>query len=186
MIKSMTGFGEVADDIYLQVQARTDNCMIAGGYARDLKFSRPARDMDIIVYGTPAYYATVVPLMRYLQNAGLLDEESTSECYDEYEALSYRLLGVLKTTCNVDIIFWGDDYKTEQDVIDTFDYNINQFVLRTSLDGTMPTAEYLGKNYGALQQVRDDGITAKRKKHVEDIAWEAGWRIPPSDLAGLL
>ena len=94
------------------------HCVIAGGYARDKYYNRTPRDLDIAVYGPQ-----VDELFKTIIGQEFPDSWVVHTSYADQGAIH----GVIKHG-NVDFIFHKDAL-SEQDVVNKFDCNLNQFIL---------------------------------------------------------
>lgn len=147
-------------------------CAIVGGYPRDHYFGRTPKDADIVVYGlNDTSYDLVYQWERVMSGCNmLLDIELAESSMTE----AIRVQEVFKLSGNIDVIFMKPDYDTLTKVLESFDHNICQFVLR---DDNVP--EFVGSNFGVLtcNEERADPITTKRRAHIQSIAKEVGWVV---------
>ena len=149
---------------------------VAGGYPRDLANGLTPRDCDIVLFGfgsSPAIYQFEQGLVDFVHSLGIYSAET---CGAEYE--NPRIGGVIKTTENIDLISWSPEHQTVKDVVDNFDYNINQYIMARGLSG-----EYLirfqGLDFGVLQQLRNSDVTPERKSKMIEHALRMDWKVPP-------
>lgn len=143
---------------------------ILGGYPRDLAAGRKPKDMDICVYGQAAQ-EVVHELRNWLDYAEILQdayEESTASASGDK-----NVQDVYTLKCNVDIIFWK--CQTEREVLDGFDFNINQYKL-VDLHGETGI-EFLGDSMGELVPIRElSELSSARVDHMIGIAKQIGWQ----------
>lgn len=143
---------------------------ILGGYPRDLAAGRTPKDMDICVYSINTR-GDMYNLRAWLEESLLLkdtyEESSASASGDRNVQDVYTL------TCGIDIIFWKCD--TEREVLDGFDFNINQYKLVDLHEET--GIEFLGDSMGDLVPIRElSELSSARVDHMIDIAKQIGWQ----------
>lgn len=147
---------------------------ILGGYPRDLAMGREPKDLDICVYNYHPTDTAEIKFSKILQS-WLEERNMIREAYDEHHPSAQqdcRVYHVVSLHCGVDIIFWDADTKWE--VINNFDFNINQYELALSADNFTPI--YHGNNHGILQFVRPhDDLTQERVDKITGIADSLGW-----------
>lgn len=150
----------------------TPQVAIAGGYPRDLLLGREPKDLDIIV-------ADLNDFGLELVHAALKDIGCVLEIFSDNPPSAKgnpRVKAVIKAAEDIDIIFWDNSFKTIQDIVNNFDFNINQFVL--DLRWEHPSY-FLGDiaDYGKLVQIRESefAVSQKRKLKVIKIAEELNW-----------
>lgn len=151
---------------------------VLGGYPRDLYFNREPRDMDVCVYdiksSTILFLDRIQKLHDYLHINNLWESEFATD--SKYP--SDRIYGGIKTTLNVDIIFWLDNFQTKEDVLSMFDFNINQFILgRDENTGTTVPRAWGGMdNFGHLTQLRNSEIMDERVRKITKLATYVNWK----------
>jgi len=145
---------------------------IAGGYARDLFFGVMPKDIDVVVVG----HMDPTRLLDAMKEHGYVLTESDEE-YPESEATWTH---VYQFSCphklDVDVLV-----SPEADVlaaIDTFDCNLNQFILRNG----EPT--YLGGGNAVLRFIGTD-VSDERRAYIESKARDLGWVVPVTPVAEL-
>jgi len=150
---------------------------VLGGYPRDLHFGRTPRDMDVCCWNckpeTVLWRNRYVKLLTYLQETGLY--KSDFAVNSEYP--SDRIFGGLRTTVNVDIIFWVENFNSAEAILGWFDYNINQFrLVRDEYTGVTAGAPWEHMfNYGRLKQLRETELSEVRIKNTLKLAKDVGW-----------
>ena len=154
---------------------------ILGGYPRDVFYNKQPRDLDVCIYnigtGTDSFIQIMNELTFFLADEGLFQSEHYSDQNPQYD--DERIYCVIKTKLDVDLIFWGDAYCTQDSVLYEFDYNLNQFELRLNLDNgmnAMPVPHC--ENYGILTQLRGYDVPATRKERMEALAESYSWSNP--------
>lgn len=137
---------------------------IAGGYARDLFFGVMPKDIDVIVVGHADMAALVVAMKEH---GYALDDSADASGEDSTwkQVLQFSCPGKL----DVDVLV---SYENDLlSAIDTFDCNLNQFILRNG------EPSYLGGGNAVLRftgrQVSDD-----RRAYIEQKARDLGWVVP--------
>lgn len=165
--------------------------VIAGGFARDLFFGLEPKDCDIIIFGDNAdEFEQVLNLGRW-ENTGEVDEVFGGFCKtnvaaplrltDELfmggnwcamygdksseEATLDRVLGVYQMPhINVDLIVY-EDCDTALEVIDAFDFNVNQFAIAQNLEDKKYFPNYFGTtDLRELILVRNDASGYRQLK----------------------
>lgn len=152
---------------------------VLGGYPRDVYFGRSPRDMDVCCWNnktaTVLWRNRLLRLMSYLQDNELyMDDFEVDSDYP-----SDRIYGGIKTTISVDIIFWKEDYKSPDDILSMFDYNINQFMLSTDwVTGNVQALPWEKmNNFGTLTQLRDSELSDLRIHKTKVLAANVGWKV---------
>lgn len=142
---------------------------IAGGYARDLFFGVMPKDIDVIVVGHADMAALVVAMKEHGYALDASDDAS-GEASTWKEVLQFSCPGKL----DVDVLV-----SYENDIlsaVDTFDCNLNQFILRNG------EPSYLGGGNAVLRftgrQVSED-----RRAYIEQKARDLGWVVPITPVA---
>lgn len=137
-------------------------CGIVGGYARDTFFDIPPKDLDICVaMGTePDYYgvdAVIEEVRRALEQEfyreKVVPHMNIAGMYNDHA--SDRACGVFQFPDHgIDVILYKDCVNM-QEVIESFDFNINQFGMDGEYDDE---PRYLGSTplVAGLVKVRDD------------------------------
>lgn len=138
--------------------------VIAGGYARDLKYGRMPKDLDIhIIMDLEAFLA----IDNYLYKRKLGVPHGSGHMYEELD----RVSGVLKMVGNVDLVFWKN-VSTTQELVDNFDLNLNQYVY----DVETGTVHFAGTNEGEVRITRPYEVNRiKRIQKMIGIAEGIGW-----------
>lgn len=143
---------------------------ILGGYPRDLAAGRTPKDMDICVYSINTR-GDMYKLREWLKESLIL-----KDAYEESSASASgdrNVQDVYTLTCGVDIIFWKCN--TEREVLDGFDFNINQYKLVNTCGETC--VEFHGESMGELKPVRElSELSSVRVEHIIDIAKQIGWQ----------
>jgi len=145
---------------------------VAGGWCRDVNQQQKPKDIDIIVsnwdYISKGQHDELDVFVKdYLET----DHTKTTDD-DAYEG--GRLKRVLTLKGGIDIIFWSPEYKTVEDVVDAFDFNINQFML-----STMGEIVFMGENKGVLHVTVDrlTELSMARLDKMRGKATDLGWDI---------
>lgn len=158
--------------------------VIAGGYPRDLAFNRQPKDLDICVYNTTKKAWDEFVRQMYVYDL-------VQELYEHISAPSRteddRVYEVIQAKGNIDIILWEDRFESMEDVLNNFDFNINQWILSfpCDYDGSPYTQDpmplYVGtpSDYGELIDIRNDGYSVSncRRAKMENLAKELNWSI---------
>lgn len=166
---------EQVDKVLTKLKSLLFDFSILGGYARDLHYGLTPKDIDVCIYNYhPLDHAESQfrqMLLEYLDKEDLL-----KEVHSEGSANSdSRVHLVLSLTCGMDLIFW--EAKDKWDVLNNFDFNINQFEYNWETKKT----EFLGSNQGELVQIRQDFRTeeqlTKRLTRCKEIAEAIHWSV---------
>jgi hypothetical protein len=137
------------------------DAIVAGGYPRDLAFGEIPKDMDIFVVD----FNSVLDLCDSLNIRYTLFEnyESTGE--------TNRFGRVLKIG-DVDIIECATHIEHPiNQVLDLFDYNINQWCLIND------KPVFVGQNFGTLERASKECVTEKRIQYITKKAIKRGWNV---------
>jgi len=143
-----------------------------GGYARDLYHGLTARDIDVCIWGADEKLMLEInSALSYLDlcpaNYSLPKNYGTE-----------RVARVIKTRCNVDLIFWGAQYKHWSDIIFDFDCNMSQYMLQPTHIGTQNPI-FLGDSFGILtpNKGRITPVTTSmlRMERMEEVAINIEW-----------
>jgi len=143
---------------------------VAGGFARDLYFGVTPKDVDIIIYKNPQHGAGLFSYEELPESISSYIEDvlDVPNCYtclayhlqegNTNQTTSDRLDMVFKMPgTGVDVIFYNK-CDTEQDVVDNFDCNLNQF----GYDRKMDNSFYIGRSSLAqFRLVREDASDAR-------------------------
>ena len=132
---------------------------IAGGYARDTYYGVVPKDKDIIIVSLED--EQLEALEDFLNP--LLDIEKLAEDYD-----NSRIIKIWQLKGDIDVIY--NSANTLEEAIDTFDYNINQYVM------VEDRAVFLGSNEGTLVQLNPK-VTEHRKEYMITKAKELEWKV---------
>lgn len=140
------------------------NTRIAGGFCRDVYFGETPKDIDIVVasqsiHDDPAEaHRMLGDILTYLgvHHLGFrMYSEGTSD----------RIVGGFKCVGNIDVVLY--DCKDTFEAIDSFDFNLNQFVLM-GLSGTHADSfkvMFAGhKHWRDFEAVREDFTEERRQK----------------------
>lgn len=141
--------------------------VVMGGYPRDLASGREPKDLDICVYSTDIHSKSWKVLVSMLNELDMLDSRFLG--MPEYQ--DSRVLEVIKLKCKIDIVVWNRQSILE--IINSFDYNINQWLLIDE----RPT--FFGDNFGVLTQIKAEGynVSELREQHIIAIAQELNWDV---------
>ena len=133
------------------LRAEGIDCLIAGGFARDVFFEATPKDIDIICAGVPHEVI-----------ATLFEETGTlTRSYPKYNGPeSDRLAGVWKILdTNIDVILY--EVESAHDAVMMFDYNLNQFIY----DEVAEQSHYIGEgSWQRLVRLRDDARGSRQEK----------------------
>lgn len=156
---------------------------LVGGAVRDAYHSRAATDHDIAVWAWKVN--DVVDIQFALEELGYVEElgNDVAPAY-EGEARTGLYECVLQYSHNVhpsvDILVYNPEFGTLGDVLNAFDYNINQFAI--TLDDVdksqRQTAYYGGDQLYQLRRLASPSITEERADRVYGIALAYGWKLP--------
>ena len=162
---------------------------ILGGYARDLHHGVTPKDLDIVLYNIKGHElpnkedgifgsCPLQKLYDYLESTGMYGDEIAleaggSEGMDGDEEALNRLHGVFKLKGNIDLIMYNEEFYSKYDVMDSFDYNINQYELVIDENGN-GTSTYYGEREGLLLPVRSR-LTTERAAYMHIKGCELGW-----------
>lgn len=150
---------------------------IAGGYARDMHFGREPKDMDIGVFNLDV--TDIVNIVSLLEAYDLIVESYIDE--DELMQAHYEgnhIAGIVTCVGDIDLIFCNKEVTTAGEWINTFDYNINQFLL------VEDEPIFIGENYGTLHFYNSNTNRAnkciERRDKMVKLADDAmcGWVVP--------
>lgn len=146
------------------------DCAIAGGAVRDSYFGKEPKDIDIVVWNCTTQ-AQALALQNELTALGFVYNNVKAESLDpEYK--DCRCAGVWEFGTSFDVILYGSSYTTEEQVMEAFDFNINQFV---SSDGK-EMRQYIqdGHKDGVLSQLRET-VSKQRTAKIVAYAQSVGW-----------
>lgn len=133
------------------LRAEGIDCIIAGGFARDVFFEATPKDIDIICGGADHFTIST-----------LFEETGTlTRSYPKYNGPeSDRLAGVWKILdTNIDVILY--EVPTALEAVGKFDYNLNQFVYNEETE----TSHYVGDGtWKRLVRLRDDARGSRQEK----------------------
>ncbi|CBY88553.1 hypothetical protein [Pantoea phage LIMEzero] len=124
--------------------------VVAGGFARDTAAGVPPKDADICVYGGTLRNAFMANLPDYMFDWAESNGLPYSKAYSYGTGASdfdVRIDGVVKLG-QVDIIFYHEA-RCWQEIVDKFDFNINQFYFPSSI----PVRDYGTHGRGEPQLV---------------------------------
>lgn len=152
---------------------------VLGGYPRDMHYSRQPKDLDICVYNYHPNDIAEIKLTDMLHN-WLTRNGIKVKVYAENASASGddRVYTVWTLDIGVDIIFWNE--KTKYEVLQNFDFNINQFELDIST-GEVVRHLKVPELDNELVMLRDlfqyNTDPVERILHVIDIATDIGWDV---------
>lgn len=171
---------QLIQQLFKKMETLLFDFAVLGGYPRDIHFGRTPKDLDICVYNyTPHDIADnkfTAMLGGWLyQNKITVVRHYSESCASASGDSRVHMVWTL--SCGVDIIFWNAKTKTE--VLQNFDFNINQFELDTI------TGEAIDRRSNSdnkeLMMLRDlfqyNDNPEERIIHVMQIAKEVGWDI---------
>ncbi len=168
-----------AHQVCAMLEAFGFNVMVSGGYPRDLFYGETPKDVDIAVYNIGDKTTELATITEVFRKAGWLTHEflnapSLSEPSEKH------IFTVLKLEHDVDVICFNPDITTEREVLDTYDYNINQFVAtwQDLIYDLPPGILFKGEDGGVLRRLNDsDTIRETRAQKMEDYANRVGWLV---------
>ncbi|NRA77151.1 MAG: hypothetical protein HRU18_02990 [Pseudoalteromonas sp.] len=165
----------VANTIVAFINTLPDtHCTIAGGFPRDIYLGNAPRDIDIIVAQQGYKEFSLDILFKIEQFLKTLGNVETHLDYDDSQAKNEAISVCFKIPelC-IDIILFSRGYDTFQSVIQSFDANINMFIL-DSVDGQV---KFLGQNQGTLEFSNYPMCTPApyRMNKILKLAQAAGW-----------
>lgn len=137
-------------DLKERLEALGFSVVIAGGFARDVYFSEPPKDLDIIVAMPGEVPDAIKQVSDALDTLGVVHQR-----FHMYNAATTdRLQGGCKCVGNVDVISYN--IVNAHEATEFFDFNLNQFVLMGS-DFETAYVVYAGDtDWHELQEVRAD------------------------------
>lgn len=160
----------LADDL----RAEGFSVVIAGGFARDVYFGVPPKDIDIVVAAGSIHDDVAeahVMLGQILRDLNV--DHLGFRMYSE--SASDRLVGGFKCVGNVDVVLY--DTKLALEAVEAFDFNLNQFVLTgRTMDSAFVTYEGT-ESYHELVPVRED-YTPERLAKMKEKFLDLTWRYP--------
>ena len=133
------------------LRAEGIDCIIAGGFARDVFFEADPKDIDIICGGVDHYTISTL----------FVETGTLTRSYPKYNGPeSDRLAGVWKILdTNIDVILY--EVPTALEAVGKFDYNLNQFVFNEETE----TSHYVGDGtWKRLVRLRDDARGSRQEK----------------------
>ena len=137
---------------------------IAGGYARDLFFGVMPKDIDVVVVG-------------HMDPSRLLDAMKeygyTLECNNEASGNASVWNNVYQFSCpnKLDVDVLVSPQSSVLEAINTFDCNLNQFILWNG------EPSYLGGGNAVLRFIGSD-VDDARRAYIESKARDLGWIVP--------
>lgn len=153
-----------------QLEALGFSVVIAGGFARDVYFNEPPKDIDIVV----AMGGIEEPMLAVGKALELLNV--TCVPFHMYNGASEdRIIGGFKCTGNVDVVL----YEVRNALHSTyyFDFNLNQFLLKGD-DFDSAYVHYVGDtSFHDLVPVRQD-FSEDRHNKMRDKWLNLTWRYP--------
>ena len=146
---------------------------ILGGYARDIHHGKEPKDLDIIIYNTDYISnGTMSDLREHFKDLVSKDHsKKPSSCSSGRirEVITLEVDGM-----QVDLIFWHPRFKTVDDVVNNFDYNINQY----HFDPSNHVTVFLGENEGVVTRITKEPLKPERNLRIAEIAVGMGWELP--------
>lgn len=156
----------------IQVLKRLDHYnipfVIAGGYPRDIALGNKPNDIDIFILHKKSTHTEV--FLLYMEDAY---HKCSCHEYDDTDFNSYKY-DVKGTQINIIVDHVSDSVI---DVINDFDFNINQFVLTSSRYYESFCVQYLGGSFGKLQVVSKGSVTEERMSRFKQMAKDTGWLV---------
>jgi hypothetical protein len=163
---------------------------LVGGAVRDAYHHRTATDHDIAVWGHGSRN-DITAIQVALEELGYAEESYHDENPDypeESGASDGRYECIIqysheKHPC-VDILVFSSEFSQLSDVLDSFDYNLNQFAIRfdnTALSQRQ-TAYYGGDQLFVLKQLRSSKVTEERAHRMQAMACDYGWKVEREDV----
>lgn len=156
-------------DLFSALQALGFNVVIAGGFCRDVYFSEPPKDMDIIVAG-----AEMESIDAALTSLGVVHQGF--HMYNE--ASGDRIIGGFKCEGNVDIVLYN--VATALTAVEYFDFNLNQFVLMGDEFDTAYVVYAGDTSWHELEPVRKD-YSMERFGKMREKFINLTWRYPENE-----
>ena len=152
--------------------------VIAGGYPRDLYYGLEPRDMDICIFGVGSAEKNIAINQMY-DVLSKSNQMLSSIQVDDEDYPHDRIDAVFKTTYDVDVIIYKDSFESAQSVLDSFDFNINQFVLYKLAyrDKYTEMMWPFMEKHGKLIQLREESISPERKAKMVLKAKQCNWSI---------
>ena len=166
----------VALDIAAKLEALGFSVVIAGGFARDVYFQEPPKDLDIVI-GVGSLKAGEE--MEAVKQALALLEVTAQGFHMYNESTDDRIVGGFKCVGNVDVVLYR--VKEATAAVDCFDFNLNQFVLLGdgSFEGSY--VAYAGDSpWHELTPVRSD-YSQERSNKMREKWLNLSWRYPEND-----
>lgn len=152
---------------------------LVGGAVRDAYHHRQATDHDIAVWRCDSINDVVdigyaLEELGYVQEAYHEDDpeynadaaDGRYECIIEYSHPLYPA---------VDILVFSSEFGELSDVLDSFDFNLNQFAQRIRGCGDERITFYGGDQLYSLKQLRSSTVTEERRQRMIDKALDYGW-----------
>lgn len=161
---------KVACDVMELIRRLGIDCAIAGGAVRDSYFGVEARDIDIVVWNC-TNQEQALALQNELTALGFVCNNTKADSLDpNYK--DCRCAGVWEYGTSFDVILYGQEYTTLEQVMEAFDFNINQFI---STDGK-EMRQYIqeGHKSGVLSQLRET-VSKERTAKIVAYAKSVGW-----------
>lgn len=159
-----------AMDLRDKLEALGFSVVIGGGFARDVYFGEPPKDIDIVVAARtwPDPIGDVKGALEHL--------EVTAQAFHVYNgASSDRLIGGFKCVGSVDVVVY--DIRDALDAPNHFDFNLNQFLLKGA-DFDSAYVYYVGDtSWHELAPVRQD-YSDDRKAKMHEKWLNLTWRYP--------
>ena len=158
------------------IKSHTFGSVVAGGYARDVFFGVEPKDVDVCVYNYHADEAMLLnSLWRELQAYGVVNKSMSEEVPEHYRSAATRISFVWAIPeLDMDLIFYKDCRKFS-DVLNKFDFNMNQFYLPSTVSDNCFEGEheynpeleespvyFSNDHYDTLIQLKDTDITESR------------------------
>jgi len=155
--------------IYSAVNFLGGQYSILGGYPRDLYFSKTPNDLDIFVYQ--------MPLSKTLQLVNALSglcQNVKFNVFDDGYTTSDFAYGTLNIG-DIDVVICKPDVILEQQILDGFDYNLNQFKFDCNKIVSQPSI-FVGKDMYVLTPIDDRTASLPDRKdkmihYAESVNW---------------
>lgn len=155
---------EVLRALYIaeELSAHGFSVHVAGGFCRDVYFGEAPKDIDIVVSQKSIHDD---PAEAYEMLGEILTRLGVTHLgFRKYgEGSSDRLIGAYKCTGNLDVVLYETRWAHE--AVDSFDFNLNQFVLQRRDNFEEAYVVYAGDtSYHELTPVREDYSAAREAK----------------------
>ena len=152
---------------------------IAGGYARDIFFSKTPRDLDIALTDFQSegeIEAALDMIVRFLNARDSLDRVYSESSHPNYSFKGIYAVIKTKFVTDMDLIFWKPGWSLQRVLLAGFDYNMNQFYFPDGAE--QPVFAGDTEAAGVLMPLPGAEITYGRKERMEERAKLIGWEVP--------